>query len=257
MTHGSLFSGIGGFDLAAEWAGFTNLFHCEYDEWNQKILKYHFKNAETYKDIKTTNFVRWRGKVDVLTGGFPCQPFSSSGKRKGTEDDRYLWGEMLRAIQEISPRWIVAENVLGLVNWSGGLVFEQVCADLEAKGYEVQPFILPASSVGTQHKRQRVWFIAYALQNGLQTGNVPNIRKIPKTHRLKQFCSSKGWEKLLSESAVCRAVNGLPYQLDSRPFREWREKSISAFGNAIVPQLAFEIFETIKEYERTNSRTTA
>lgn len=162
MTHGSLFSGIGGFDLAAEWAGWKNLFNCEIDPFCQRILKYHFPNAEQYSDIKQTDFTIWRGRVDVLSGGFPCQPFSTAGKRKGTEDSRYLWPEMLRAIREISPRWIVGENVLGIVSWSGGLVFEQVCADLEAEGYEVQPYVLPAAGVGAPHQRQRVWFVAHA-----------------------------------------------------------------------------------------------
>lgn len=144
MTHGSLFSGGGGFDLAAQWAGWTNLFNCEINPFCRTILKYHFPDAEQYSDIRTTDFSIWRGRIDVLSGGFPCQPFSQAGKRKGTDDDRYLWPEMLRAIREVRPRWVVGENVLGIVNWSKGLVFEQVCADLEAEGYEVQPYILPA-----------------------------------------------------------------------------------------------------------------
>lgn len=144
MTHASLFSGIGGFDLAAEWAGWTNSFNCEIDPFCRRILKYHFPNAEQYADIRTTDFTIWRGRVDVLTGGFPCQPFSLSGKRKGTEDDRYLWPEMLRVIRTVRPRWIVGENVFGIVNWSEGVVFEQVCSDLEAAGYAVQPYIIPA-----------------------------------------------------------------------------------------------------------------
>lgn len=134
MTHASLFSGIGGFDLAAEWAGWTNMFNCEIDGFCRKVLKYHFPNAQQYADIRTTDFTVWRGRIDVLTGGFPCQPFSLAGKRRGTEDDRYLWPEMLRAIREIRPEWVVGENVYGFVNWSKGLVFEQVCADLENEG---------------------------------------------------------------------------------------------------------------------------
>ena len=160
MTHGSLFSGIGGFDLAAAWAGWENVFACEIDPFCQKVLKYHFPKSTLYENIRTTDFSIWRGRIDVLSGGFPCQPFSTAGKRKGTEDDRYLWPEMLRAIREISPRWVVGENVLGIVNWNGGMVFEQVCADLEAEGYEVQPYVLPACGVGAPHQRQRTWFVA-------------------------------------------------------------------------------------------------
>jgi len=166
MTHGSLFSGIGGFDLAAEWMGWENLFHCEINEFGRKILKYHFPQSVSYEDITKTDFTIWRGRVDVLTGGFPCQPFSLSGKRKGTEDDRHLWPEMLRAIREIEPSYIVGENVYGIISWDDGLVFEQVQGDLEAEGYEVQPVVLPAASVNAPHRRDRVWFVAYSYDNG-------------------------------------------------------------------------------------------
>lgn len=124
MTHASLFSGIGGFDLAAEWAGWTNAFNCEIDPFCRKVLKYHFPNAEQYEDIRATDFTVWKDRIDVLTGGFPCQPFSLAGKRRGTEDDRYLWPAMLDVIRTVRPRWVVGENVYGIVNWSEGLVFE-------------------------------------------------------------------------------------------------------------------------------------
>jgi DNA (cytosine-5)-methyltransferase 1 len=161
MKHGSLFSGIGGFDLAASWMGWENVFHCEWNQFGQQVLKYHFPNSVSYDDICKTDFTLWRGKVDIITGGFPCQPYSMAGKRKGTEDSRHLWPEMLRAIRECRPSWIVGENVPGLINWSGGLVFEQVCAELEGEGYEVQPVVLPASGVNAPHRRDRVWFVAY------------------------------------------------------------------------------------------------
>lgn len=172
MTHGSLFSGIGGFDLAAAWAGWENIFACEIDPFCQKVLKYHFPKSTLYENIRTTDFTVWRGRIDVLSGGFPCQPFSTAGKRKGTEDERYLWPEMLRAIREISPRWVVGENVLGIVNWNGGMVFEQVCADLEAEGYEVQPYVLPACGVGAPHKRDRVWFAARRIMENPGSGRL-------------------------------------------------------------------------------------
>ena len=171
MKHGSLFSGIGGFDLAAEWMGWENVFHCEWSDFGKKILHYYWPNAIQYDDITKTNFTIHRGQIDILTGGFPCQPYSTAGKRLGKEDERHLWPHMLRAIQEIQPRWVVGENVLGLVNWDDGLVFQEVCADLEAQGYEVQPFVLPAASKGAPHSRQRVWFVAYSklYANGLRT----------------------------------------------------------------------------------------
>jgi DNA (cytosine-5)-methyltransferase 1 len=160
VKHGSLFSGIGGFDLAAEWMGWENLFNCEWEEFPRKVLKHHFPNAKQYGDIKEFNAATYAGRIDILTGGFPCQPYSTAGKRKGKEDERHLWPEMLRVVRECSPRWIVGENVRGLVNWNGGLVFEEVCADLEACGYSVQPFILPACAVNAPHRRDRVWFVA-------------------------------------------------------------------------------------------------
>lgn len=165
MNHGSLFSGIGGFDLAAQWIGWNNIFHCEWNPFCQKILKYHFPNSISYEDITKTDFTIHRGKIDIITGGFPCQPYSLAGKRKGKEDERHLFPEMLRAIREIQPRWVVGENVFGIVNWNGGMVFNEVQSDLEAEGYEVQPFILPAVAVNAPHRRDRVWFIGYNASN--------------------------------------------------------------------------------------------
>jgi DNA (cytosine-5)-methyltransferase 1 len=162
MKHASLFSGIGGFELAAQWMGWENVFHCEINPFGQQVLKHYWPNSISYHDIKETDFTIWRGRVDILTGGFPCQPYSAAGKRLGTEDDRHLWPEMCRAIREIQPQWVVGENVRGLTNWNGGLVFDEVQADLEAAGYSVQSFLLPAAGVGAPHERYRIWFVAYS-----------------------------------------------------------------------------------------------
>ena len=170
MNHGSLFSGGGGFDLAAEYMGWENIFHCEIDPFCQKILKHYWPLAISVSDIKQFDATPFKGKIDILTGGFPCQPFSAAGKRRGTEDNRYLWPDMLRVIREIRPRYVVAENVYGLLNWSEGLVFEQVHTDLEAEGYEVQAFILPACGVNAPHRRYRIWFVAHANDNGQHRG---------------------------------------------------------------------------------------
>lgn len=162
MRHASLFSGIDGFSLAAKWIGWKNLFTCEIDEFCNHVIESHDKKVIRYGDIKQTDFTVWRGRVDVLTGGFPCQPYSVAGKRLGKDDDRHLWPEMLRAIREISPRWVVGENVRGIINWNGGVVFEEVCSDLGALGYEVTPYVLPAAGVGAPHRRDRVWFVAHS-----------------------------------------------------------------------------------------------
>ena len=179
MRHGSLFSGIGGFDLAAEWMGWENVFHCEWNEFGQKVLKHYWPKAISYEDITKTDFTIHRGNIDILTGGFPCQPYSSAGKRLGKEDERHLWPEMLRAIREIKPPWVVGENVYGLVNWSGGLVFHEVQADLEAEGYEVQPYLLPAVSVNAPHRRDRIWFVAHSKSAGTRS-DIGGIRSVPE-----------------------------------------------------------------------------
>lgn len=187
ITHASLFSGIGGAEIAAAWMGWKNLFHCDINPFGLQVLRYWFPNSVEYNDIKNTDFTPWRGKVDVLTGGFPCQPFSSVGRRKGAEDDRYLWPQMLRAIDEVKPRYVVGENVAGITTmveqtettkmaneaslFEVGDVFVQektvkrftvdkICGDLEEHGYAVQPLAIPAIAVDAPHVRERVWFLA-------------------------------------------------------------------------------------------------
>jgi DNA (cytosine-5)-methyltransferase 1 len=178
MIHASLFSGIGGFDLAAEWMGWENKFHCEWNEFGKKVLKYHFPKSISYDDITKTDFTIHRGEIDVLSGGFPCQPYSTAGKRKGKDDERHLFPQMLRAIREIRPRWVVGENVHGIINWSGGLVFHEVQSDLEAEGYELFSYVLPASSINAPHRRDRVFFIAYSKCVRLEhTEKARNIRE--------------------------------------------------------------------------------
>lgn len=162
----NLFDGIGGFALAGAWMGWKPVASVEIDPFCRKVLDYWFDYKYRYGDIKTTDFVRPRGRIDIITGGFPCQPFSNAGKQRGKDDDRYLWPEMLRAIREVQPRWVVGENVRGLLTNAGGMVFEQVCADLEALGYEVQPFVIPACSVDAPHRRDRVWIVAHATSHG-------------------------------------------------------------------------------------------
>ena len=185
MTHASLFSGIGGFDLAAQWMGWENVFHCERDPFCQKVLAHHFPNSIPHDDVTTLQADEYRGRIDVLSGGFPCQPFSVAGKRKGTEDERHLWPEMLRIIGESQPRWVVGENVRGLVSWSDGLVLEACYSDLENLGYSVQSFIIPACATGAPHRRDRVWIVAYS-NNDRHKANKGEIRKEDKIQRINR-----------------------------------------------------------------------
>lgn len=248
MKHGSLFSGIGGFDLAAQWMGWENVFHCEWNEFGQKILKHHFPKSISYDDITKTDFTIHRGTIDILTGGFPCQPYSTSGKRLGKEDDRHLWPEMLRAIREIQPSYIVGENVRGLTNWNGGMVFDEVQAEMEAEGYEVLPFLLPACSKNAPHRRDRIWFIAYSDERRLQKGN----SEFGQKHRILEEAPNEfariafaQWNPgKRSSGNICRS-DGVSEGLDEITFSKWRSESIKAFGNAIVPQVAYEIFKCI------------
>ena len=188
MTHASVFSGIGGPEVAATMLGWDNLFHCEINPFGRKVLDYWYPNSKSYEDITTTDFREWRGRVDVLTGGFPCQPFSYAGRRRGAEDDRYLWPSMYRAIDEIQPTWVVAENVAGILTMveqgevskvAGSatlfdafddlrgryelretFTLQRICTDLESHGYAVQPVLVPACAVGAPHRRDRVFIVA-------------------------------------------------------------------------------------------------
>jgi DNA (cytosine-5)-methyltransferase 1 len=274
FKHLGLFEGIGGFSLAARWMGWETLAWCEWNEFGQKVLRYHFPEAEGHGDITKTDFKKYANRIDILTGGFPCQPYSQAGKRLGTEDDRHLWPEMLRVIGEVQPPYVVGENVYGITNWNGGLVFNEVQVDLESKGYEVQTCVLPACAVGALHRRDRVWFIAYSKHNRLrrweqqqesqQTENGTTTNTI--NQRLQESRSifrqeyelfinasddaSRGvtsqWSKAKRGSGNVSKDDGLPKTMDGITVSQWKQQSIKAFGNAIVPQVAYEIFKSVE-----------
>jgi len=383
----SLFSGIGGFELAADAVGWEVLASCEINPFGRRVLEYYWPESYLHDDVHTLTYEKldheltkrfgpeWRSDDIVLVGGFPCQPYSLAGKRKGKDDSRHLWPEMLRIIREIQPTWVVGENVYGLVNWNEGLVFEEVSADLENEGYEVQPYILPAVSVGAVHRRDRVWFVAYAngnpkgtpRQSTGTTGNRSNIyvqqsergsktelnirssaiprnaahpngngfnqrngndEKQPSEGRLdaqrytlpgngdgdaadtesqqskrmrpeqrefgkqkqgelggnggamgdsgdaadtngiglrresdwfgeSRFINETGeignWQNFPTQSPICGGDDGLPTKLDGITFSKWRNESIKAYGNAVVPQVVIALFNTINEYNKTTS----
>ena len=330
MKHGSLFSGIGGFDLASEWMGWENVFHCEWNEFGKKVLHHYWPNAESFDDITKTDFTKYANKIDILTGGFPCQPYSQAGKRQGKEDERHLWPQMLRAIREIKPKYIVGENVFGLLNWNGGMVFDEVHSDLELEGYEVQAVVIPAAAVNAPHGRDRVWFVATNTQfkskgsdggtnneteRNIRRGNEGNVfgtlrgdgiitdtngndgrstnresgcqesktngkgeqsvhigisptsnegdvadtntsrlreQYIPTKPNEKRSCgrsfNERGdFTRFPTQSPICGGDDGLPTELDGITFPKWRAESIKGYGNAIVPQIAYQLFQIINE----------
>lgn len=229
MRHGSLFSGIGGFDLAAEWMGWENVFHCEINKFCQKILNQYWPKAKLYEDIKSTDFSGWRGTIDIISGGFPCQPFSVAGKRRGKNDDRFLWPEMLRAIREVRPLWIVGENTPSIK----GMVLDQILDELEAENYKAEAFDIPAGAVGSDQYRYRTWIVAYA---DLQRCGAKKKEQIFTRRPTAKFHS---WRRL--EPSVGRVAYGIPRQMD-------RGKGL---GNAIHPGIAYEIFKAIEAVNDT------
>lgn len=307
MRHLDLFSGIGGFALAAdEVFGDVEHVFCDNEPFSQAILKKHWPNSYIHDDIRIFTADTYKlgclyGKPQeqsaegndetlgelvtgfeppfLLTGGFPCQPFSQAGQRRGTEDDRFLWPEMLRVIRELRPTWVIAENVRGLLTQGGGVVFEQVCSDLEGEGYDVQPLVIPAVAVNAPHRRDRVWFIANDTRSGLERSARGSLQRKelglanggnddPNTngegcegdrkgrsqvtglgglsHREGNEKGRDSWDRNWIEVAtrLCPMDDGLPNGL-VRP-KGWRNAALKAAGNAIVPQVAIEIMKSIK-----------
>lgn len=351
MKHISLFSGIGGFELASHWAGWTNIASCEINTFGKRVLEYYWPEAYHHNDIHTLTYDTintelskrfgedWRNEELIITGGFPCQPYSLAGKRLGKEDERHLWPEMLRIIRDIQPEWVVGENVFGLINWNGGLVFDEVQSDLEASGYEVQAYVLPACGVNAPHKRERVWIVAHSTstgrkawkqvrrpenteENGTRMVDEPkrfsNNETTPDTNSIRlngskceheinankrglnaqydiksdvvgtdapdtsnerlqrsklngsfekerqgtwkqspgsatELYQVGNWDNFPTQSPVCGRNDGFSSRLSGITFPKWRAESIKAMGNAIVPQVAYQIFKAINKYNSIRS----
>ena len=283
LTHLSLFSGIGGLDLAAEWAGFTTVGQCEFADYQTKVLEKHWPDVPRWRDIRTLtkeSFYERTGlrTVDVLSGGFPCQPFSVAGKQKGKGDDRYLWPEMLRVIRELRPRCVIGENVPGIIKIAAG----QVVKDLEQAGYHVVVFNFEAAAVGAWHRRSRVFFVGIADvadtgSDGRESGSAQQGREAFK--RRNDFCEQAGkpWgikqpagegavqRKGTIYDAVCGGCAGFARREQSQEFahgRCWavepdvgrvahgipaRVDRLKCLGNAVVPQQAYPIFRALRE----------
>ena len=328
IIHYDLFAGIGGFSIALDEVFYDreikHIF-CEWEQFPAAVLKQHWPDGEYWGDIAdlvahtnserlqrkdiggTTGSSRAGEHFTIVTGGFPCQPFSQAGRRKGTADDRYQWPNMFEVIRNVKPDWVIAENVRGLVTWNNGMVLEQVCSDLESKGYEVQPLIIPAVAVNAPHRRDRVWIIAHCSgerqqprvglerqqnaqateqrsqnsttvhaqhprQHGAKNTKSPASRgngDTPRSYQPEQLTRSnslrpedanarshpdwnRSWQEVAFATCNDPVDDGLSKLVDGVSYSraKWRNESLKAYGNAIVPQVALRIFETINEYER-------
>lgn len=231
MKHGSLFSGIGGFDLAAQWMGWDNIFQVEINPFCQKVLEKNFPGVKRYGDIKEFDGTRYRGAIDVLSGGFPCQDLSvanSTGREGLSGEKSGLYKHLIRCIREIKPTHVVIENVYGLITQDNGQALETVCTDLAIEGYETIPMVIYASAIGANHHRKRFFAYASRLRDGVPSFEIQTRRNLS--------VNIPGWD---TEPRVSRIYDGLPDRLDKR-----RNGSL---GNAIVPKVAYEIFKAIEE----------
>lgn len=253
MRHASLFTGIGAADLAAEWMGWENMFMVEIDADSQKVLRKNFPQTPIFSDIKLFDGTKWTGRVDILTGGFPCQPFSDAGSKKGKTDDRYLWPEMLRVAREIKPAVIVPENVNGIRN-----LVEQICVDLENEGYTVEPINLTSSSLGFDNMRSRYWFVAYSRSVGREYlhHNIGAFQtKINHTERTWKANAGRfeaanelaalgdtflRFQQEFGESPIFGVDDGIPKRLDIAT-------RLKQCGNSMNPHVVYEIFKAIEQ----------
>ena len=267
ITVGSLFTGIGGIDLAAEWAGMKIIWQCEIDPFCQKVLRKHWPEVKLYDDIHKIH----RGNTirpDVIVGGFPCQPYSVAGKRRGAEDDRDLWPEMFRVVKELRPTWVVGENVAGFIN----LGLDRTLSDLESEGYDCRTFVLPACAVNAPHRRDRVFIVAHSRRKLPQRGKQLETNEVEvgkrdasvaeRSGEMVHDSSGERWEKgddetrnfgegeteweswtadsfngriWESEPNVGRVAHGIPQRVDR----------LKALGNAVVPQQIYPIMKAI------------
>lgn len=234
MRVGSLFAGIGGFELAATWAGHDPVWSNELDSYACNVLRKNFNHEIIQKDIREIGKHNLE-PVDIITGGFPCQPFSGAGSQKGREDDRYLWPEMFRVVRELGPPYVLCENVAGLVSMENGKILEGILNDLEDEGYRTESFVVPACAVEGWHRRDRIWIIAYSRSIGSDLVQYKPKKSSVGTS-LQSFARVSTYgdrHKILARNS--RDVNGLPEEMDR----------LKGLGNAIVPHVALEFFKIL------------
>lgn len=229
MNHGSLFTGIGGFDLASEWIGWNNIFQCEIDKTCLTKLEKLFPNVIRHTDIRQFTATQYAGRIDVISAGIPCQPYSISNQKKRDDDTRKLWPSMLGVVECIGSAWVVIENVANFKN----LALDGVISDLEAIGYGTETFIIPALSVGAIHRRDRIWIVAHSNKKRFKE------RGYERQQAANGFAQQIQWP---TESPICGTDDGLPGWVGE----------IAGLGNSIVPQIAYEIYKAIDQFEIIN-----
>lgn len=245
LTMLDLFSGIGGFSLAAAWTGgIRTVAFCEIEPFCQKVLHKHWSEVPVHADIKELNghnLVREHGAIDIVCGGFPCQPFSCAGQRRGKDDDRYLWPEMLRVITEVRPTWVIGENVENATR----LILDELLDNLEEINYEARPFVISSYCAGAWFDGKRVFVVASSNDRGGSLWRNTQFQTVNKTdggrrndgYGTPEFVSGERWK---IESRPCGVVDGIPHRVDR----------IRGLGNAIVPQVVYPIFQAIVEIEQ-------
>lgn len=244
LTHLSLFTGIGGIDLASEWAGFTTVGQVEMADYPTKVLEKHWPDVPKWRDVRDVTADSFRERtglstVSLVSGGYPCQPFSMAGKRRGEADDRYLWPEMFRVIRELRPTWVLGENVAGHVT----LVLDDTLSDLAGAGYTARAFLFPALAIGANHVRERVFIVAYASGKGLQRGENRRFPRVGRPQLKKQlagFPALEDWDAI-SAGYTRRTDDGLRNRMDR----------LKALGNAVVPQQVYPILKAIADIEKS------
>ncbi len=270
LNHASLFSGIGGPEIAASMLHWNNLFHCEINPFGRRVLEYWYPNSDSYEDITKTDFKQYRGNIDVLSGGFPCQPFSCAGRRKGQTDSRYLWPEMLRCITECQPTWVCGENVTGIVTmveqgqvsgvesqtslfgennalhykYTERFTIERIISDLENIGYEVQPVVILACAVGAPHRRDRIFIIAHnkfkPFENAMRGGCLHGQHEEPRSiGNIRDFGAG-------SQERICRKT-------DAGTFAD----TDSDRGNEIHQYIQSELSDGTEPFSNGRERTSA
>ena len=241
-----LFSGIGGFSLGLESTGyFETIAFVEKDKFCQQVLKKNFKDIPIESEVRNVKGERYA--ADIITGGFPCQPFSVAGKRRGTDDDRYLWDETIRIIRECKPRWFIGENVEGIINIQDGLVLRQVQDDLEKEGFQVQCLVIPASGIGAWHQRKRVWILAYSKHNGSHRS------KGNKT--IKSSNQSKEWLFIGDNKDVANSQR-MGWQKRSKESKEFKGKTTSNKSNNSIERQSIRESSLSMDVSNTNEQRT-